>query len=99
MDRKSIFGYMGLINRAAVSWGSKKQISVLLLTVEIEFIATLTAVKEILWHQSLFSSLNMILTGPTSLLINNQSILDLIKSRQINDCTKYIDIRFKYICD
>jgi len=59
----------------------------------------LIAVKEILWHQSLFSSLDMTLTSPTSLLIDNQGTLDLIKSRQINDCTKYIDIKFRYVCD
>jgi len=68
-------------------------------TVEAKFIATSIAVKEILWHQSLFSSLNMTLTSPTSLLINNQGALDLIKSKQINDCTKHIDIKFRYVCD
>jgi len=72
---------------------------VLLTTIEAEFIAALTAIKEILWYQSLFSSLDMTLTSPTSLFINNQGALDLIKSRQINDCTKYIDIKFRHIYD
>jgi len=49
-DRKSISGYVGLIDGGAVSWGSKKQTSVSLSTVEVEFIAASTAVKEILWH-------------------------------------------------
>jgi len=49
----------------AVSWGSKKQMSVSLLTVEAEFIAASTAVKEILWHRALFNSLGMALTNPT----------------------------------
>jgi len=47
-DRKSISGYVGLIDGEAVSWGSRQQAS--LFTVETEFIVTLTAVKEILWH-------------------------------------------------
>jgi len=71
---------MGLIDGGAVSWGSKKQTSVSLSMVEAEFIAVSTAVKEILWHQSLFSSLDMTLTSPTPLLIDNQGALDLIKS-------------------
>jgi len=99
MDRKSILGFVVLLDRGAISWGSKKQTSVSLSTIEVEFIATSTAVKEILWHQSLFSSLDMTLTSPTSLLINNQGILDLIKSGQINDRIKHIDIKFRHVCD
>jgi len=98
-DRKSISGYVGLIDGGAVSWGSRKQTSVSLSTVEAEFIAVSTAVKEILWHRSLFSSLNVTLTSPTSLLIDNQGALDLIKSGQINDRTKHIDIKFRHVYD
>jgi len=58
-----------------------------------------TAIKEILWHQSLFSSLDMTLTSSTLLLIDNQGTLDLIKSEQINDRTKYIDIKFRHVYD
>jgi len=99
IDRKSILGFAVLSDGGAISWGSKKQTSVSLSTVKAEFIAASTAVKEILWHQSLFSSLDMALTSPTSLLIDNQGALDLIKSGQINDHTKYIDIKFRHICD
>jgi len=41
----------------------------------------------------------MALTSPTPLLIDNQGVLDLIKSGQINDCTKHIDIKFRHVCD
>jgi len=99
IDRKSILCFVVLLDGGAISWGSKKQTSVSLLTIEIEFIATSIAVKEILWHCSLFSSLNMTLTSPTSLLIDNQGALDLIKSGQINDCMKHIDIKFRHVCD
>jgi len=99
MDRKSISGFVVLLDGGAISWGSKKQISMSLSTVKTEFIATLTAVKEILWYQSLFSSLDMTLTSPTSLLINNQGTLDLIKSGQINDHMKHIDIKFRHVYD
>jgi len=71
MDRKSISGFAVLLDGGTILWGSKKQTSVSLSTVEAEFIAVSTAVKEILWHQSLFSSLDITLTSPTLLLINN----------------------------
>ena len=63
-------------------------------TIEAEFIAASTAVKEI---QSLFSSLDV--TLPSPLLIDNQDALDLIKSGQINDHTKHIDIKFRHVCN
>jgi len=64
-DRKSISGYTVMIDGGAISWGSKKQTSVSLLTVKVEFIAALTAVKEALWHRSFLVSLDMKLTDPT----------------------------------
>jgi len=49
-DRKSISGYTIMIDGGAISWGSKKQTSVLLSTIEAEFIVASTAVKKVLWH-------------------------------------------------
>jgi len=80
IDRKSILGYMLLFDGGVISWGSKKQSSVSLSTVEAEFIAALTAVKEVLWHQALLDSLGMTQSDPTQVLINNQGALELIKS-------------------
>jgi len=64
-DRKSISGFAIVMDEGTVSWGSKKQMSVSLSTVEAEFIAASTAVKEILWQRALFNSLGMALTNPT----------------------------------
>jgi len=47
-DRKSMLGYVILIDGGGISWGSKKQTSIALSTIEAEFIAALTAVKEII---------------------------------------------------
>jgi len=99
VDRKSILGFVVMFEKEAVSWESKKQISVTLSTVKAEFIAASIAVKEILWHQGFFQSLGMYGSQGIPLLIDKQGALDLIKSGQINDRTKHIDIRFRYIYD
>jgi len=99
VDRKSISGFMVMFEEGTVSWGSKKQTSVALSTVEAEFIAASMAVKETLWHQGFFQSLDMCASQGTPLLIDNQGALDLIKSSQINDRTKHIDTRFRHICN
>ena len=90
-DKKSISGYAILMDGGAVSWGSKKQSCVALSTVESEFIAALAVVKEVIWMRLLFNSLVMPLTDPIRILIDNQGVLDLIKSGQINDRTKHIE--------
>jgi len=99
MDRKSNLGFALLLDGGAISWGSKKQSTVLLSTVEAEFIAASTAVKEVLWHRALFSSLDMALTHTARVLIDNQGALELIKSGHINDCTKHIDTKYRHICN
>ena len=80
VDRKSISGLIVMLDQGA-AWGSKTQTSVSLSTMEAKFVAS-TAVREILWHISLFHSLDMTLTtvGP--------------KSGQINDRTKHLRQNF-----
>jgi len=73
-DRKSISGYTILLDGGAISWGSKKQSSMSLSTVEVEFIAASTVVKEVLWHRALFCSLNMMPPDLTRVLIDNQGV-------------------------
>jgi len=48
VNRKLIMVFVVMFERRAVSWGSKKQTSVVLLTVKVEFIAISIAIKEIL---------------------------------------------------
>jgi len=43
--------------------------------------------------------LNIRFISPTQFLIDNQEALDLIRSRQINEYIKYIDTRFRHICN
>ena len=99
VDRKSISGFVVMLEGGAISWGSKKQTSVSLSTVEAEFVAASMAVREALWHRVLYKSLDFELTNATRLFIDNQGALDLMRSGQINDKTKHIDIKFRHICD
>ena len=48
-DRKSTSGYVFLINDGAISWNSKKQACVALLTMETEYTACAVAVQEAVW--------------------------------------------------
>ena len=54
-DRKSTSGYVFQINGAAISWRSKKQSYVPLLTAEAEYIALASAAQEAIWMQQLLT--------------------------------------------
>jgi len=55
-DRKSIKGYVFLINGGAISWASKKQTSVALSSTEAEYMVLTQGVKESLWLGNLLGS-------------------------------------------
>ena len=54
-DHKSTSGYMFQISGAAISWRSKKQSYVPLLTAEAEYIALASAAQEAIWMQQLLT--------------------------------------------
>jgi len=71
---------MVMLEGEAISWGSKNQTLVSLSIIEAEFVAASMAVREVLWHQVLYKSLDFELTNATQLFIDNQGALDLMKS-------------------
>ena len=53
--RRAILGYVFMIDEGAVSWSSKKQELVTLLTTKSKYVATTHAAKEALWLQGLIT--------------------------------------------
>ena len=72
-DRKSTSGYMFQISGAAISWRSKKQPCVALLTAEAEYIALASAAQEAIWMRQLLTDVrNPRENQPGFLKITNQ---------------------------
>jgi len=59
-QRRSTSGYLFSLFEGAVSWMSKKQTVVALLTTEAEYMAATHARKEVVWLQRLFSSMGLV---------------------------------------
>ena len=97
-DRRAISGYAFLIDGGAVSWSTKRQDTISLLTMEAEYVAAMHAVKEALWLQTLINEIFGSLTGATTLHCDNQSAIALTKDHQYHACTKHIDVCFHFIC-
>ena len=75
----STSGYLVKIGSGAVSWSSKLQSIVALSTTEAEYIAAVSAGKEIRWMRNLLQEMGFPPTGPSILRIDNQSAISVAK--------------------
>ena len=91
-DCKSTSGYMFKLAGGAISWSSKKQPSVALLSTKAEYIAGAHTAKELMWLQCLFSEVGLPNDDPTVLLMDNQSAIAIAKNPQFHDQTKHIEV-------
>ena len=98
-DQKSISGYTVIISGAAISWSSKKQMTVSLSSTEAEYIAAAHATQEATWIHTFLSKIGHSLKEPVTLYVDNQSAIKLIENPVAHDHTKHIDIKYHFIQD
>ena len=84
-----------------ISWKSKKQNSVTLLTFEVEFITISLASQEALYLRALLRTMTEFesLKNPTTIHCDNQSSIVLAKNPVIHQRLKHIDIKFQFTCN
>ena len=81
----------------AISWSSKKQHVVALLSTEAEYIMQMHAAKEALWLHSFLQELCSAPDDPLILNCNNQGVITLAKDNKFHARTKHIDVRYHFI--
>ena len=81
----------------AISWSSKKQHVVVLLSTEAEYIAQTHAAKEALWLCSFLQELHSTPDDPLIINCDNQGAIALAKDNKFHACTKHIDVRYHFI--
>jgi hypothetical protein len=90
-------GFVFMLGGAAVSWSSKKQTSVALSSTEAEYIAAAHATKEVIWLRRLLTDLGLDLDSPTTLHVDNQSAIAIVRNSEFHDRTKHIEIRHHFL--
>lgn len=98
-DRKSITGWIAMLNGDPVSWASKKQKVVAQSTCEAELYAEAAAINEIKWLSGLLSELGMSSPRVPILYGDNQSTQELTKHGVKSERTKHIDIKYHFVTD
>jgi hypothetical protein len=99
IDRKSITGWIAMINGDPVSWASKKQKVVSQSSCEAELYAEAAAINETKWLNGLLGEIGV--NQSTSPLIygDNQSTQALSKNGIKSERTKHVAIKYAFIHD
>ena len=97
-DRRSISGYCFSLNRAGplISWKSRKQPTVALLSCEAEYIALAAAVQEGMYLTQMMKDIGEI-SGPVLIFGDNQGTIALSKNPVNQRRSKHIDVRYHFI--
>ena len=96
-DRKSTSGNVFQVGGTAISWRSKKQTYVALLTAKAEYIALSGAAQESLWLQQLLADLKKEETKSMVIYEDNQSAISMARNPQFRSRTKHIAIKYHFI--
>jgi hypothetical protein len=97
-DRKSITGYVIMMNGAAIAWRSKKQPIVVLSSMEAELLALCSATKEVLWFKKLLSDFRLPTANtPITIFEDNQSTISIATNQITSDRSKHIDTKYLFI--
>ncbi|CAI7836779.1 unnamed protein product [Closterium sp. NIES-54] len=96
-DGTSIGGYVCLFGGGAVSWHSKKQNQVGMLSCETEYMALHHGVKEVVWLRRLLEEIGVCQRESTMLLCDNESAVKLAKNACLHGLTKHIRPKWHWV--
>ncbi len=101
-DRKSISGWIAMINDDPVSWASKKQKVVSQSSTEAELYAEAAAINEAKWLQGLLKEIGILKSRSSAVPVvygDNQSAQALSKNGIKSERTKHISTKYAFIHD
>lgn len=95
--RRSTTGYVFTIGDAIVTWKSQRQKTVAMSTTEAEYMAASEGAKEAVWLRQLLKDVGFEQKMPTTIYIDNQSAIKLVRNPEYHHRTKHIDIKVHFI--
>jgi hypothetical protein len=97
VDKKSTSGSCFTLGYAMVSWCSRKQTFMALITAEAEYIALSVAVCKAVWLRMLLAYLFGHVLDSTVIHCDNQRCVKLSENPMFHDKSKHIEIKYHYI--
>ena len=74
--RRSVFSYLMFLNGSLISWGSRRQQSVALLSMEAEYMALCLATQEAVWLFEIMKNLKFVQHSPIIIHEDNQACIE-----------------------
>ena len=96
-DGRSTTGHMFYLNDCLITWCSKKQETVALLSCEAEFMAATEAAKQAIWLQELFAEVVEKPNEKVVVRIDNKSAIALTKNPVFHGRSKHIHKKYHFI--
>lgn len=98
LDRRSTTGGCQFLGRRLISWQCKKQTIVATSTTEAEYVAAANCCGQVLWIQNQLLDYGYNFMN-TTIFIDNQSTICIVKNPVFHNRTKHIEIRHHFIRD
>ena len=94
--RKSIFGYLFMLEERAISWKSVKQYVIVASTMEAEFVACYEAMVHALWLQNFISGLGVvdIITKSLKIYCDNSAAVFFSKNDKYSKGVKHMELKY-----
>lgn len=94
--RRSTGGYLFTLNHTPITWSSKRQASVATSSTESEYRALMEAAKEADWLKNLLLELQLINDVPTTIFVENQSTIRLVRNPVFHQRIKHFELHYHY---
>lgn len=98
-DAHSQSGWLFKYHGSVVSWCSRKQDTISQSTTEAEYVALANATNECLWLRQLLQEWGVTFDKPTPIHEDNQAVIKLVHSNQINTRAKYLSVKLASVQD
>ena len=95
--RRSTTGYVFELAGGPVTWASQRQKLVTLSTTEAEYVAASITSREAVWLRKLLSEIECPCKEATTIHVDNQSAIRLMKNPEFHKRTKHIDVRYHFV--
>ena len=94
--RRCTSSYVFTLAGGAISWMSKLQETVALSTIEVEYIVSAHACKEVIWLRGMLREIGR-LQNSVPALCDNQSAIHLATNLVYHSKTKHIDVKYHFV--
>lgn len=98
-DRKSTGVFVFLLGSGAISWSSKKQAVVTLLTTKVEFISATTGGCQAVWLRCILEKIGEEQRKSSPIMCYNSSTIKVSRNPILHGKCKHIDVRYHFLRD